>query len=62
MDGIHLYLDYLRFVAFEVLETIYYDIDMLLADLNFNVSKKYPQSVSSRSGLSPRLENYNLER
>jgi hypothetical protein len=36
-------------------------IDMLPADLNFDVSEQDPESVSSRSGLSQRLEGYGLD-
>lgn len=35
-------------------------VDMLPADLNFDVSKQGPESVSSRSGLSQQLESYGL--
>lgn len=36
-------------------------INMLPADLNFDVSEQHPESVSSRSGLSQRLQNYDLD-
>ena len=36
-------------------------IDMLPADLNFDVSEQDPESASSRSGLSQRFESYGLD-
>jgi hypothetical protein len=36
-------------------------IDMLPADLNFDVSEQDPESVSSRSGLSQGLESHGLD-
>ncbi|KAK3065002.1 hypothetical protein LTS18_014077 [Coniosporium uncinatum] len=36
-------------------------IDMLPADLNFDVSGQGPESASSRSGLSQRFESYDLD-
>ena len=36
-------------------------IDLLSADLNFDVSEQYPESASSRSGLSQQFESYSVD-